>query len=168
MEFRLRPWEIDDLDSVAKCADNPNIFKFMSDEFPRSQEQWRTFIGFASKEKSILYLAIVVNGQAVGGIGISPQKGIKRNNAELGYWIGENYWGHGIMTRAIREIVKMAFDKFSISRIFATPFETNLSSHKILEKNGFKLEARFKKTIIKNGEYLDELVYAIRRNEVKF
>lgn len=167
MEFKLRPWTIDDLESVYKNANNINITKFMSDGFPDSIDKWRSFIEFASIDKSILYLAIEVEGQAVGGIGISPKTGIMRKNAELGYWLSEDYWGKEIITRAIKAIVKLAFDTFDINRIYATPFETNLASHRILEKTGFTLEARFKKVVIKNGELLDELVYAIRRNELK-
>ncbi len=163
MEFKLRPWTTDDLESVSKNANNLNITKFMSDGFPNSIDKWKSFIEYASKDKSILYLAIEINGQAVGGIGVSPKKDIMRKNAELGYWLSEDYWGHGIITRAINEIVDLAFDRFDIDRIYATPFETNIASHKALEKSGFKLEARFEKIVIKNGELLDELVYAIRR-----
>jgi len=67
------------------------------------------------------------------------------------------------MSKAVKEIVILAFDRFDINRIFATPFETNIASHKVLEINGFKIEARFKKIVTKNGELLDELVFAIRR-----
>jgi [ribosomal protein S5]-alanine N-acetyltransferase len=165
MEFKLRPWTIDDLESVTKNANNSNITNFMSDGFPNSIEKWKSFLEFAVIDESILYLAIEVNGQAVGGIGVSPKKDIMRNNAELGYWLSEDYWRQGIITSAIREIVKLAFAKFDINRIYATPFETNFASHKVLEKAGFTLEARFKKIVLKNGELLDELVYAIRREK---
>jgi len=60
-------------------------------------------------------------------------------------------------------IVKLAFNRFDIDRIFATPFGTNIASHRVLEKARFALEGRFKKIVIKNGEMLDELIYAIRR-----
>lgn len=163
MDFKLRPWTVNDLESVTKNADNLTIARFMSDGFPDTIDKWRKFIDFAMRDNSILYLAIDINGLAVGGIGVSPQKDIMRNNAELGYWLSENYWGQGIMSKAVQEIVTLAFDRFDINRIFATPFETNIASHKVLEKVGFKLEARFEKIVTKNGELLDELVYAIRR-----
>ncbi len=165
MEFKLRPWNMNDLDSVWKHANNPNITKFMSDGFPGNKNKWRSFLEFASNDETILYRAIEINGEAAGGTGISPQKDYRRKNAELGYWLSEDYWGLGIMTRAIGEIVKLSFDKFDINRIFATPFETNYASHRVLEKAGFTLEARFEKNLIKNGELLDELVYAIRRQD---
>ena len=67
------------------------------------------------------------------------------------------------MTRAIRLMVDYAFKTWEINRIFARPYGTNLASQKILEKNGFKREAFFEKTLVKNGELLDELIYAIRK-----
>lgn len=167
MDFKLRPWTINDLGSLFKNANNINITKFMSDGFPDTIEKWKLFIEFATKNKTILYLAIDIKGQAVGGIGVSLKQDIMRKNAELGYWLSEDYWGQGIITKAIREIVKLAFETFDINRIYATPFETNFASHRALEKSGFILEARFKKIVYKNGEFLDELVYAVRKEMVK-
>lgn len=165
MEFKLRPWTRSDIESVTRHANNINILKYMTDGFPNSNDKWKSFIEFAIQDKSILYLAIEVDGQAVGGIGVSPKKDVMRKNAELGYWLSEDYWGQGIMTRAIREIVTIAFAKFDINRIYATPYETNYASHRILEKVGFVLEARFEKVVFKNGELLDELIYAMRRTD---
>lgn len=165
MEFKLRPWAESDLESVTKHANSSNILKYMTDGFPNSIDKWKSFIEFATQDKSILYRAIEIKGQAVGGIGISPKKDVMRKNAELGYWLSEDYWGQGIMTSAIKEIVTIAFAKMEINRIYATPFETNYASHRILEKAGFFLEARFEKVVFKDGELLDELIYAIRRIE---
>lgn len=167
MQFQLRPWNPDDLESVWESANNSQIAQFMSDGFPDSKEKWEAFIHFATTNEDILYLAIEVDGKVIGSIGVSLQKDIKRKNAELGYWLAEPYWNKGIITKAIREIVTKAFQKFDIIRVFAAPFGTNTASHHVLEKVGFKLEARFEKTVYKNGEFLDELIYAIRREDWK-
>jgi RimJ/RimL family protein N-acetyltransferase len=82
----------------------------------------------------------------------------------LGYWLGEPFWGKGIMSEAIQQIVAFAFNTYDIDRIFARPFGSNLASQRILEKNHFQLEARFKKTFFKNNQFEDELIYALRRN----
>jgi RimJ/RimL family protein N-acetyltransferase len=108
--------------------------------------------------------AIVVNGEAAGGIGLHPQPDIYRKNMELGYWLAEPYWGKGIATRAVVQMTAYGFDTFDIERIFARPYGHNTASQKVLEKAGFKLEAKLEKTIIKNGEMLDELIYAVRKN----
>ena len=83
----------------------------------------------------------------------------------MGYWLAEPFWGKGIITGAVRQMLEYGFKTFDINRIFARPFGTNIASQKVLEKTGFVLEARFEKTFFKNGEYLDECVYAIRRME---
>lgn len=167
MNFTLRPWASNDLENLSKHANNSKISQNMSDGFPNSIEKWKDFLEFAINNNEILYLTIDINGEAVGSIGISPKKDYMRKNAELGYWLSEKYWGKGIITEAIKEIVKLAFNKFDIERIFATPFEKNYASHRALEKSGFKLEARFSKIVFKNGEMLDELVYAIRKENIK-
>jgi len=165
MEFKLRPWNISDLDSLVKYANNWNIAKNLTDKFPfpYSENSGRAFIEFATKDDPIHIFAIDINGQAVGGIGIHPQYDIHRKNAELGYWLAEPFWGKGVISNAVKQSVDFAFDTFHIDRVFARPFGTNLASQKVLEKNGFVLEGRFEKVLFKNNEYLDELIYAVRR-----
>jgi len=165
MEIKLRPWNIEDADSLVENANNFDIARFMSDAFPNpyTLEDAKNFIAFATKDEPIHIFAIDIDGQAVGGIGIHPQADIMKKNAELGYWLGEKYWGKGIISKAIREIIPWAFNTYDITRIYARPFGSNMASQKVLEKAGFVLEARIKENIFKNGEYLDELIYAIRR-----
>ncbi len=108
--------------------------------------------------------AIDVGGEAVGSIGLFPQTDIHERNAELGYWLAEPFWGRGIMTRAVREMVSYGFATHpDVTRIFARPFSTNPASQRVLEKAGFTLEARLRDALYKNGAYMDELVFAIRR-----
>jgi len=163
--FHLRPWAPEDLGSLIKFGNNPNIAKNMSGQFPHpyTEEKGKAFIEHATRNDPPNILAIEVNGQAAGGIGIHPQPDIYCKNAEMGYWLAEPYWGQGIITRAIPQMVSYAFEHWDINRIFARPFGTNLASQRALEKAGFVLEARLEKTFFKNGEYLDELIYAARR-----
>lgn len=164
--FILRPWEWTDLESLVKHADNANIARYMRDGFahPYTKECGERFIRFAKDHNPEGILAIDINGEAVGGIGVHPQTDIYRKNAELGYWLSEQYWGRGVVSRAISLMIQRAFEKYDIDRIYAIPFGSNKASQRVLEKNGFILEARLEKTIYKWGEYEDEWVYAIRRN----
>ena len=165
MHFQLRPWALSDLDSLVRHANNPDIAKFMMDGFPHpyTEENGKAFIAFATKDDPIHIFAIDVNGEAVGGIGIHPQADVQRKNEELGYWLAEPFWGKGIITNAIKQVIEFGFKTYDINRIFARPYGTNIGSQKVLEKAGFVLEGRFEKTIFKNGEFLDELVYAVRK-----
>ena len=166
MKIKIRPWEISDLENLVKYANNWNVAKNLTDAFPHpyTEADGNSFIANAFKGFPIQIFAIDNVGQAIGAIGIHTQTDIHQKNAEIGYWLAEPFWGQGIMSDAVKQIVDYAFNTLEIDRIFARPFGTNLASQKVLEKNNFKLEARFEKTLFKNGEYLDELVYAIRRN----
>lgn len=165
MKYKLRQWDISDLDSLVKYANNPNIAKNLTNGFPHpyTEENGKKFIEIATSNAPTTIFAIEVNGEACGGIGLHLQSDIQQKNAELGYWLAEPFWGNGIITKAIKEITDYGFKTFNINRIYARPFGTNIASQKVLEKCGFVLEGRFDKTLFKNGEYLDELIYAIRK-----
>jgi [ribosomal protein S5]-alanine N-acetyltransferase len=165
MNFKLRPWTINDIDSLASCANNYNISKFLRDAFPYpyNADDAKTFIELSTNDTPVHNFTIDIDGLASGGIGVHPQLDIHRKNAELGYWLAEPFWGHGIITKAIGEMVNFAFNTYDINRVFANSFGSNPASQRVLEKNGFKLEGRFEKTIFKNGELIDELIYALRR-----
>jgi [ribosomal protein S5]-alanine N-acetyltransferase len=165
MNFELRSWQMSDLPSLVEHANNFNIAKNLTDGFPHpySEESGRFFITEIAAKNPEFILAIVIEGKAVGAIGIHPQTDIMRKNAELGYWLSEKYWGKGIVTQAIKLIVEKAFKQLDIVRIYARPFGFNLPSQRVLEKAGFILEARISQNIFKNGAFEDELIYAKRR-----
>lgn len=165
MEFTLRTWQDEDLNSLVKHANNKKIADNLTNKFPYpyTKQDGQNFISFAKDQSSHRIFAIIINNEACGGIGLHPQTDVSIKNAELGYWIGEQYWGKGIITKAIIEIVTYGFENLKIDRIFARPFGSNFASQRVLEKAGFLLEARFKNTFWKNDVYEDELVYAKRR-----
>jgi RimJ/RimL family protein N-acetyltransferase len=166
VEFTLRPWSTNDVNSLVKYANNRRIANNMTDKFPHpyTVTDGLFFIAFATADSPTHVFAIDVDQEAVGGIGIHPQADVHRKNAELGYWLAETFWGKGIVSAAIRQIVDFAFDTYDVDRVFARPFGTNVASQRVLQKNGFALEGHFKGTIYKNGEYIDELIYAVRRH----
>lgn len=165
MQFTLRPWQPADLTSLVRYANNPHVAQNLMNSFPYpyTEVDGRAFIAMALQSKPPNRMAIEIGGEAAGGIGLHLQQDIYCKNAELGYWLAEPYWGKGIMTEVVAQMVAYSFEHFDIDRIFAKPFGTNLSSQRVLEKAGFALEGRFEKTIFKNGVYHDELVYAVRR-----
>jgi len=161
IEIELRKWNDADLDSLVKYANNINVAKWLTNGFPHpyTLEDGKTFLSMVANDNPTKVFAIEVNGEAVGSIGIFPQTDIHEKNAEVGYWLAEEYWGQGITPKAIEKIVEYGFQTFDIVRVFARPFSTNLSSHRVLEKAGFTLEAVHKKALFKNGEYMDEFIY---------
>jgi [ribosomal protein S5]-alanine N-acetyltransferase len=165
MEFNLRPWRANDIDSLVKFANNYNIAKNLTDQFPfpYTKEAGEKYLAMVIRDNPPKIFAIEINGVAAGSIGVFPQQDIHSKNAEMGYWLAEDYWGQGIVCEAIKQMVVYGFDTFGINRIFARPFGSNLQSQRVLEKAGFTLEATFKGAIFKNGEFVDELIYSIRK-----
>lgn len=165
MEIKLRPWKISDLANLVKYGNNSRVAANMTDGFPHpyTEQAGVAFIERVSIDTPLKVLAITYNDEAIGSVGIFPLQDIFRKNAELGYWIAEPFWNKGVATKAIGLMVNYGFDNFDLTRIFARPFGTNIGSQRALEKAGFILEARFENTFFKNGEFKDELVYAVRK-----
>lgn len=165
IDFALRPWRLDDIDSLVKYANNPHIAQYMTDGFthPYTIETGMAFIVFANKDTPIHIFAIEVNGEAIGGIGIHLQADIFRKNAEIGYWLAEEYWGNGIISQAILNATDFAFNTYDITRVFARTFESNKASQRVLEKAGYMIEGSYQQTIYKNGAFQNEIVYAKRK-----
>lgn len=161
--FILRPWQISDINDLVRNANNKNISDNLTNAFPHPYTiaDGEKFIKSLEKHNPTKAFAIVINNEACGAIGVFQQMDVHEKNAEMGYWLAEQHWGKGIITNAIKQIVEYGFKNFEITRIFARPFGSNLASQKVLEKAGFKLEAKLKNTIYKNGKFLDELYYAI-------
>lgn len=162
MNYKLRNWKISDVDSLVEHANNYNVAKWLTNQFPYPYDKnaGRAFIDSTSNDNPQKVFAIEIDGKAVGSIGIFPQSDIHEKSAEIGYWLSEEYWGKGIMPKAIAEMIDYGFESFDIVRIYARPFSNNKGSQRVLEKAGLELEARLKRSIYKNGEYLDELIYS--------
>lgn len=163
MEFKLRPFTMNDVESLVKYANNPRIAENLTNLFPHpyTHEHGKGFIEMSLSHQPLRVHAISIEGEACGGIGVHPQTDVYCKNAELGYWLGEPFWGKGIITQAILQIIPYAFATFNITRLYARPFSKNIASQKVLEKAGFKKEAVLKNAFFKNGEYLDEIIYSI-------
>ncbi len=170
MELRLksciiRPWRAGDEESLVRHANNYKIWRNVRDRFPHpyTMDDARAWIDFASAEKPMTNFAIVVDGAAVGGIGLILQSDILQRSAEIGYWLGEELWGRGIVSEAVRALSEWAFANFDLCRIFAGVLEWNPASMRVLEKAGFQFEARLRKAVTKEGVTMDDFIYAIVR-----
>ena len=167
--FKLRAWETGDAESLAQSADNLNIAKNLRNVFPNpytlEAAEWYINDSIANAEKQQINYAIVVDGRAVGSIGIFVKDDVYEKSAELGYWLSEDYWRKGIMTKAVQIICQEAFGRFDIIRIFAEPFADNAGSSRVLEKAGFTCEGTMRNGIYKNGEIHSYCIYSVLREE---
>jgi [ribosomal protein S5]-alanine N-acetyltransferase len=161
----IRPWKEDDIHSLVHHADNRNVWMNVRDTFPHPYTilDGQRWIMHAQSLGDIQF-TIVVNGKSVGGIGLIPQTDVFVKSMELGYWLGEEYWGRGIITESVQSITNYAFEHFDINRLFANVFDWNPASARVLEKNGFVFEGRMKNGVYKNGRVGDLLLYAITKD----
>ncbi len=165
MNVILRLWKIKDAGQLAQMANNISIARYMADVFPSpyTLHHAKEFIEKANANGPSVFFAIEYDGKPVGGIGLHRQADILCKNYEIGYWLSEAYWRKGIATYAIKQMVDYGFQNLDVIRIFARIFGNNIASQKAILKADFILEGKYKKTIFKNGEFLDELIYAIRK-----
>jgi RimJ/RimL family protein N-acetyltransferase len=166
MKFTLRPWRKSDAESLSEYANNEKIADNLTNQFPfpYNIENAKQFIEMAISHTPVQIFTIDIDGKASGGIGLHHQGDVYIKNMEMGYWLAEPFWGKGIITEAIKQMVDYGFKTFDITRVFARPYGHNIGSQKALEKAGFVLEAKFEKTFFKNNKFEDELVYAIRND----
>lgn len=164
----LRPWKETDAPRLAQIANNKRIADNLRDgfPFPYSLEHAKQFISSVkdTNPESIV-LAIEVNGIVAGSIGAFFKQDVHRKNAEIGYYLAEEYWGKGVMTKSISALIEFIFNNYDIIRIFAEPYAKNTGSRKVLEKVGFRLEGVQKCGVIKNGVIEDSCIYAILKEE---
>ncbi|MGB9175934.1 MAG: GNAT family N-acetyltransferase [Methanoregula sp.] len=163
----LRPWRQEDAPSLARHANNPRVSGCLRDLFPSpcTIDDAHRFIAMATGPIHGLLLAIEVQGEAVGGIGIQPLTDVYRGTAEIGYWLAEPFWGKGMVTGAVRAVVPVAFEKTGVVRIQAGIFANNPASMRVLEKCGFVREAVHRNAITKHGVVMDEVMYVRFREE---
>jgi RimJ/RimL family protein N-acetyltransferase len=161
----VRDWGAGDLSSLVRHANSRNVWINLRDRFPfpYTEIHGREFLAHVARQSPPTVWAIEVNGEAAGGIGIVPLTDVERISAEIGYWLGEAYWGRGIMTDAVVAVTAEVFRRFDLQRIFALPFADNAGSIRVLEKAGYALEGRMPRSAIKDGIIRDQLMYGAYR-----
>lgn len=157
----LRPWQKEDAQALAAIANNRQVWDNVRDYFPTpytvlDAEQWLESIRTIHPVQNF---AILYQGRIAGNIGIVPKDDVYRMNVEIGYFVGEEFWGKGIATEATRLLVEYIKQEFNVVRIYAEVFETNKASMRVLQKNGFYLEGIRRKAVIKNGVIMDDYVW---------
>ncbi|MEW7290379.1 GNAT family N-acetyltransferase [Aquimarina sp. 2304DJ70-9] len=159
----IRQLELSDIQQLTTLANNKKVWDNLRDYFPYpyTEQDAKYFINLAKEHNPKQSFGIIFKNELCGVISLIVQEDIYRKSAEIGYWIGEPYWGKGIMTKAIELITKYGFEKLDLIRIYAGVLEHNVASMKILEYNGYKKEGVFQKAIIKNNKIWDEHRYYI-------
>ena len=159
--FILRDWMLEDAQALQQHADNPSVYNFLLDRFPKpyTLDDANAFINSRPNIPG-LHLAIEVNGEAAGALGIELRTDVYLKTPLLGYWLSEVHWGKGIMPDAVKLITQHAFDTLDIICIQACVLSKNPNSMRVLEKAGYAKQGILRQSVIKNEEVFDEHVYA--------
>lgn len=156
--FTLRPYRKTDIPALTKYLNNKKIYKnTLHIPYPYTKKNASTWIATCRRKSRGLRVAIEVEKEAVGGMGVMNVEGHK---AELGYWLAEPYWNRGIMTKAVKLITEYCFSKMGFRRIYATTYTFNKASQRVLEKAGFVKEGLMQKNVQKNGKLYDNILFA--------
>jgi len=160
-QVQIRPWKPEDAGALANICNNRKIWLNVRDRFPHpytvaNAVEW---IKFTNEQKPLQNMAIIYTNRIAGSVGVMPKEDVYRKSIEIGYFLGEAFWGKGIATQAVGQILEYIKVNFDVIRVYAEVFNHNKASMKVLEKNGFHLEGIREKAVIKNNLILDDYVW---------
>ena len=158
----IRPWQDGDRASLVRYANNRKVWRNLKDRFPhpytdRDAESW---LELARTDPGRTGFAIEVEGICAGGVGLVPLADVHARCAHIGYWLGEPFWGRGIMTGVVRAVTDHALSQRGFLRLEAPVFAWNPASMRVLEKCGYVREGVLRKSVFKDGEVIDSVLYA--------
>lgn len=159
----LRRWRDDDRASLVRHANNRKVWRNLTHRFPHpyTAADAQTWVTLANEPSASIHLAIVLDGEAVGGIGAIAGEGISERTAQFGYWLGEEHWHKGLATAAAQAMVEHLRDRSAFARLEAPVFAWNQRSMRVLEKAGFVREGVLRRSVSKDGELVDSVMYAL-------
>lgn len=158
----VREWQPADKPSLVQHANNRNVWRNLSHRFPHpyTDADADSWLSLQVTMPEPTHWALEVDGNAVGGIGVILGEGVYAKSGDFGYWLGEPYWGRGIMTAAARATTDHIFSNFDIVRLEARVFEWNAASMRVLTKCGFASEGVLRRSVFKEGQLIDAVLYA--------
>jgi RimJ/RimL family protein N-acetyltransferase len=165
MECKIRGWRVEDAARLAEMLNNRNILNNLRDGLPYpyteiDAEEYINSMLSADKNKTFAF-AITVDDKVIGSIGVFRCDNIHSRTAEMGYYIGESYWGCGLGTSAVTQVCTYIFENTDVIRIFAEPFAYNTASCRVLEKAGFQFEGLLRSNAVKDGNVIDMKMYSL-------
>lgn len=161
-QYVIRDWMAGDAPAIARYANNRRVAMWLRNRFPHpyATSDAEAFLAAVARQSLRTAFAIAADHEAIGGIGLEFGTDVYCLSAELGYWLGEPYWGRGIMSEAVRQFTAWAFENLEIHRIHATVFAGNAASARVLQKAGFAREGCLRASVFKDGRILDQWLYA--------
>jgi ribosomal-protein-alanine N-acetyltransferase len=166
VDVTIRPWAPGDEKALCQLANNRRVWRNLTDRFPHPYELADALDWVANANEdphNACHFAVLVGDELAGGVGFERLEDLSRRTAEIGYWVGEPFWGGGVATAALTAATAHAFAHYDFVRLQATVLEWNPASCRVLEKAGYSLEGRLRSRGFKDGEICDQLIYAMLR-----
>ncbi len=163
----LQKLETQDAERIAYIANDHRISDNLRDYFPYpyTLQDAKAFLALETAKKPRQNHGIYEDDRLVGICGVIPFDDIYRHSAEMGYWIGVAYWGRGIMSRALPQLIQYGFEAMNLHRIQAGVIASNTASIRVLEKCGMTKDGCLRDHVSKKEKFYDEHIYSILRDE---
>lgn len=156
-ELLLRPWQAGDLAALVANANHVEVVRGLSSRFPHPyrEQDGRAFLAGQVVPLDRWALAICRDGQACGGIAITPGTGERQGTASLGYWLGPSHWNQGLMGRVLALYVPWVMADAGLHRLLAEVMEHNPASARVLLRHGFVEQGCARRAVRKDGVLRD-------------
>jgi ribosomal-protein-alanine N-acetyltransferase len=167
--LKLRRMQLSDLPSLMKYVNNPKISdQIFNIPYPYQEEDAvfrMNFVlqGFKNRERYVFAITYKDQDELIGEIGLHLDKA--NNHGQFGYWLGEPFWGKGIVSEALAAILKFGFTQLELNKIYATHYPDNPASGKVMIANHMIKEAELKEHYKIEGTYRSVNQYRLTRQE---
>jgi len=158
----IRAFHPDDEHRLIELANNDRVTRYLRDHFPKpyTQQDARYWIEEGSSNALGQHFAISLRGDCIGSVGVYWGQGEYRLSGEVGYWLGEPYWGLGHATAALTLLTDWLLDSTELERFYAQVIDVNLASMRVLEKCGYEHEGIHRRAVCKRGSIHDEHTFS--------
>lgn len=166
-DIYLSPPTDDDKWAFVKHLNDEEIYNnTLTIPYPYTELDAETFLNNCREKRkqfgrNMYWIIRRKNGEAIGGISFFMAHGSDSHKQQMGYWLGREYWNHGIMTKVVKKFSDHGFNYLGLARIEAVTFNKNIASQRVLEKSGYVFEGEAKKFYEKKGKFIDAKMFAI-------
>lgn len=162
----LRTLAETDAESLARHANDHRVWVNLRDQMPHpyTLQDALAYTRRHAQAAETMSFGIEVGGDVVGVIGLMRLEDIHRQTAELGFWLGVQFWGRGIATQAVHAVTRYGLSR-GFERVQAGVFDWNAASARVLEKAGYVLEGRLRRHVVKENRVGDLLIFARVRDD---
>jgi len=165
----LRALTLDDLEDVWAYASDAPVSRYTMFDQHKSKDDTRAFLQMqvdnaAKAEANSWGIVLKETGRLIGSIGFHGSHPLHARG-EIGYAMARSYWGKGLMTEAVRAVVRCGFEQMNLNRIFAGCIPEHTGSRRVLEKCGFICEGILRQNAYFKNAYQDIAMYSILRED---